>query len=239
MTATDATLSIVCRDLEQVSAEFLTWLDDNTERVRQEKAGLTKEFRRLAAQARRLAQAAQRPMCVGVFGPSQSGKSYLISALARKGNAPLLADFAGQEVDFIRDINPEGGRESTGLVTRFTLQPAAGATPAAPVHMRLLTQTDLVKILGNTYYADCDHSDDELLTPAQLTEVLDSLAPLAQAQPADPLTAEDVYDLQAYFERYFKGQERIRLLRLGYWEPAAQLAPRLRIQDRAKLFSVI
>ncbi len=239
MTATDATLSTVCRDLEQVSAEFLTWLDDNTERVRQEKAGLTKEFRRLAAQARRLAQAAQRPMCVGVFGPSQSGKSYLISALARKGNAPLLADFAGQEVDFIRDINPEGGRESTGLVTRFTLQPAAGATPAAPVHMRLLTQTDLVKILGNTYYADCDHSDDELLTPAQLTEVLDSLAPLAQAQPADPLTAEDVYDLQAYFERYFKGQERIRLLRLGYWEPAAQLAPRLRIQDRAKLFSVI
>jgi len=239
MTATDATLNTVCRDLEQVSAEFLTWLDDNTERVRQEKAGLTKEFRRLTAQARRLAQAAQRPMCVGVFGPSQSGKSYLISALARKGNAPLLADFAGQEVDFIRDINPEGGRESTGLVTRFTLQPAAGATPAAPVHMRLLTQTDLVKILGNTYYADCDHSDDELLTPAQLTEVLDRLAPLAQAQPADPLTAEDVYDLQAYFERYFKGQERIRLLRLGYWEPAAQLAPRLRIQDRAKLFSVI
>ena len=239
MTATDATLSNTCRTLEQVGAEFLTWLDDNAERVRQEKAGLTKEFRRLTAQARRLDQAAQRPMCVGVFGPSQSGKSYLISALARKGNAPLLADFAGQDIDFIRDINPEGGRESTGLVTRFTLQPAAGATPAAPVQMRLLTQTDLVKILGNTYYADCDHSDDELLTQAQLTELLTGLVPAAQPQPVDPLTAEDVYDLQAYFERYFKGQERVRLLRHGYWEQAAQLAPRLRIQDRAKLFGVI
>ncbi|MDG4597172.1 MAG: virulence factor SrfC family protein [Candidatus Contendobacter sp.] len=239
MTATDATLSTTCRTLEQVGAEFLTWLDDNAERVRQEKAGLTKEFRRLATQARRLDQAAQRPMCVGVFGPSQSGKSYLISALARKGNAPLLADFAGQDIDFIRDINPEGGRESTGLVTRFTLQPAAGATSAAPVQMRLLTQTDLVKILGNTYYADCDHSDDALLTQAQLTELLAGLTPAAQPQPVDPLTAEDVYDLQAYFERYFKGQERVRLLRHGYWEQAAQLAPRLRIQDRAKLFGVI
>jgi len=105
--------------------------------------------------------------------------------------------------------------------------------------MRLLTQTDLVKILGNTYYADCDHSDDELLTQAQLTELLAGLAPVAQPQPVDPLTAEDVYDLQAYFERYFKGQERVRLLRHGYWEQAAQLAPRLRIQDRAKLFGVI
>ena len=124
-------------------------------------------------------------------------------------------------------------------MTRFTLQPAAGATSAAPVQMRLLTQTDLVKILGNTYYADCDHSDDELLTQAQLTELLTGLVPAAQPQPVDPLTAEDVYDLQAYFERYFKGQERVRLLRHGYWEQAAQLAPRLRIQDRAKLFGVI
>ncbi|MDG4554777.1 MAG: virulence factor SrfC family protein [Candidatus Competibacter sp.] len=239
MTANDATLSIACQTLDRVGAEFLTWLDDHAERVRQEKAGLTKEFRRLTAQARRLEQAVRRPMCAGVFGPSQSGKSYLISALARKGTAPLLADFAGQKIDFIRDINPEGGRESTGLVTRFSLKPGSEVAPAAPVQMRLLSQTDLVKILGNTYYADCDHSEDEPLGQAQLTELLDGLASAAQAQPVDPLTAEDVFDLQAYFERYFKGYERVRLLRHGYWEQTAQLAPRLRIQDRARLFGVI
>jgi len=232
-------LRALCQDLEQVSAEFLVWLDQHPDRIGQEKAGLTKEFRRLTTQARRLDQAAQRPMCAGVFGPSQSGKSYLISALARKGTAPLLADFAGQTIDFIRDINPEGGRESTGLVTRFTLQATPGVSPAAPVQMRLLTQTDLVKMLGNTYYADCDHSDDEPLNPAWLNELLEGLAPAAQAQAVDPLTADDVFDLQAYFERYFKGFERVRLLRHGFWEQAAQLAPRLRIQDRARLFGVI
>ena len=239
MTANDATLSNACQALDQAGAEFLSWLDDHSERVRQEKAGLTKEFRRLTAQARRLEQAVRRPMCAGVFGPSQSGKSYLISALARKGTAPLLADFAGQKIDFIREINPEGGRESTGLVTRFSLNPGFEVTSAAPVQMRLLSQTDLLKILGNTYYADCDHSEDEPLVQAQLTELLDGLVPMAQAQPVDPLTADDVFDLQAYFERYFKGYERIRLLRHDYWEQAAQLAPRLRIQDRARLFGVI
>ena len=40
-------------------------------------------------------QAARRKMCVGVFGPSQSGKSYLISALARDAKGSLLADFGG------------------------------------------------------------------------------------------------------------------------------------------------
>ncbi len=91
-------LSARCRELEQVGNGFLSWIDEHPDRVGQEKAGLTKEFRRLTAQARRLDQAVQRPMCAGVFGPSQSGKSYLISALARKGNAPLLADFAGQKI---------------------------------------------------------------------------------------------------------------------------------------------
>ena len=78
MTAIDATLSSACQTLDRVGTDFLAWLDENPERVRQEKAGLTKDFRRLTAQARRLEQAARRPMCVGVFGPSQSGKSYLI-----------------------------------------------------------------------------------------------------------------------------------------------------------------
>ncbi|MCB1770094.1 MAG: TerD family protein, partial [Candidatus Competibacteraceae bacterium] len=239
LVASSDQLSTRCRELEQVGVGFLNWLVEYPERVGQEKAGLTKEFRRLVAQAKRLNQAVQRPMCAGVFGPSQSGKSYLISALARKGNAPLLADFAGQKIDFIRDLNPEGGRESTGLVTRFTLQTVPGATPAAPVQMRLLTQTDLVKMLGNTYYADCDHSNDEPLSQTRLNELLTGLVPAAQASPVDPLIAEDVFDLQAYFERYFKGQERVRLLRHGYWEQAAQLAPRLRIQERARLFSMI
>lgn len=49
---------------------------------------------------------------------------------------------------------PGGGKESTGLVTRFTLTPS-GAPTMFPVKLRLLSELDIVKILTNTYYADC------------------------------------------------------------------------------------
>ena len=60
-------------------------------------------------------------MCVGVFGPSQAGKSYLVSILASRDGRPLQARFADKTYDFLREINPPGNRESTGLVTRFGL----------------------------------------------------------------------------------------------------------------------
>ncbi|MEZ5585328.1 MAG: virulence factor SrfC family protein [Candidatus Competibacteraceae bacterium] len=218
MSVTDQQLSSTCRALEQASQQFLRWMDACADRVGQEKVGLSKEFRRLTTQARRLDQAVQRPMCVGVFGPSQSGKSYLISALARKGTALLLADFAGQAVDFIRDLNPEvGGIDRSGHA--FYRASVASAAQRAGADA-LAHQTDLIKIIGNTYYADCDHSEDVLLTQEQLNAALDSLAQAAQTAPVDPLNADDVYDLQAYFERYFKGFERVRLLRHGFWERA-------------------
>jgi hypothetical protein len=44
-------------------------------------------------------------MCIGIYGPSQSGKSYLVSALAREPGKRLVAMLGGREVDFIETIN--------------------------------------------------------------------------------------------------------------------------------------
>src|SRR5262249_45263076 len=156
--------------------------------------------------ARRLLAAVERPMCVGVFGPSQSGKSYLISALARKGTSPLIADFDGcpSGIDFVSQINPEGGKESTGLVTRFSIRHQP--TPAGyPVALRLLSQTDIVKILGNAYLSDCDQSEEEAPDAAKVAEALKAAHGVAAERAVDSLTEDDVYDLQDYFERNFKG----------------------------------
>ena len=102
-------------------------------------------------------------MCVGVFGPSQAGKSYLVSVLARKGETltAVFDDPARPEVDFIQDINPYGEKEATGLVTRFTVHKPQ--TPLEfPVFLRLLTQTDLLKILANSYFHDGDCQEEKL-----------------------------------------------------------------------------
>lgn len=108
MQPADRSLAEGCRGVREAALGFLAWVQANESKVRQERIALRKDFRTWAATAARLARAVERPMCVGVFGPSQSGKSYLISALARKGSQPLLVDFGGQLIDFVREINPPG-----------------------------------------------------------------------------------------------------------------------------------
>ena len=68
----------------------------------------------------------------------------------------MQARFGDKSYDFLREINPPGNRESTGLVTRFGLGLSAGDKDF-PVRVRLLTQTDIVKILGNSFLLDFDH----------------------------------------------------------------------------------
>ena len=121
----DKELARRCRELAETSRTAGAWLRDNADTVGSEGASLQKNMRTAARFYGKCEQAALRKMCVGVFGPSQSGKSYLISALASNAHEVLQADFCGKKFSFIEEINPDGGKESTGLVTRFTTTPPA------------------------------------------------------------------------------------------------------------------
>lgn len=118
----DKALAERCRILaEQVDAAG-QWVSENAETVvRNNTDPLLATLRASARALRRAERAAHRKMCVGVFGPSQAGKSYLISALAMDTQGNLITTFEGTQCDFLKEINPEGGKESTGLVTRFTI----------------------------------------------------------------------------------------------------------------------
>ncbi|MBV8507442.1 MAG: type III effector HopL1, partial [Alphaproteobacteria bacterium] len=238
MSPADEKLAERCAAIAETASAGAEWIDRNREQLRAEAEVAIKDLRRTAYVARRLETAARRKMCVGVFGPSQSGKSYLISALARSGQERLIADFGGELIDFIRDINPEGGRESTGLITRFTIDPALALPSGHAVQLRLLTQTDIVKILGNTFFADCKQSSLADPEPADISAAIDKIAARAGA-PAGDLSEDEVLDCQEYFEKYFDANSRVKVLRRAYWQRAAALAPRLRPADRAALFGLI
>jgi hypothetical protein len=117
---TDARLVKDCEATAAAAQQAIDWVTDtkNDQRVGQDRPYLERSLRSHAYQARRLARSLERPMCIGVFGPSQAGKSYLVSVLARKGEAltALFADAAHPEVDFIKEINPYGEKEATGLL---------------------------------------------------------------------------------------------------------------------------
>lgn len=232
-----------CRSTLKETRDAIKWINsgENETTVGVERKPLDRSLRRLVTEATKLDKAVDRPMCVGVFGPSQAGKSYLVSVLARKGSAPLMARFGGEskDYDFVAEINPGGDRESTGLVTRFSLRDLP-APEGYPVCLRLLTESDLVKVIANTYFLD---GDPKTLVPISQDELLETFVAARavasdQSSEVNQLTPEDIWDIQEYCEKTFEGTRSLEALR-GFWDEASVLAPRLSFADRADLFSVI
>jgi len=200
---------------------------------------LKKDLKRSIAQCKRLETAAGARMCVGVYGASQAGKSYLVSVLATRNERPLMARFGNDQVDFLRQINPAGGQESTGLVTRFTTD--QHQTPTGfPVQARLLTEMDLAKIFVNSFAEDVLTSEDEdyEALAKQSNTVLESLE--KEPPATSPVRLEEVYELEDYCNtRLGMHPNAIVLKKIDFWERAAELLPRLDLQDRIRLVELI
>jgi hypothetical protein len=243
----DVLLAEHCGQLDRTCAAARDWLERNRALVGRDLEGQEKELRRAGRFFRSCAVAAQRRMCVGVFGPSQAGKSYLVSGLAGATAGRLRVRIGGAVHDFLSDVNPAGGKESTGLVTRFT--PAGSPSdiqtgiqsgkPLGAVHIRLLSFTDVVKILADTYFSDAEHFEAPDRNAA--FAVLDSLEQRrTPAAAADGISGDDVEELQEFIIRHFRGKPRVQQVLDGhFWDRAASLAPQLDDAGRAELFGLI
>jgi hypothetical protein len=245
-------LARAAHDLAAAAGDARQWVADvqaNAPRVASEALSLIETARRIESVAGKLERAATRRMCVGVFGPSQSGKSYLVSSLckpppdaaegASAGREGMVAEFAGQELDFLKEINPPGGKESTGLVTRLSTQ-RRETPPGYPVPLLLLTETDLVRILANSYLSDFDANRLEFKVPGpnEVRDLLNELQKSAGSSVfAGHLDEKAIFELREYFLRNFP--TRTSWLANEYWRFAEQGASRLSIADRARFFSVL
>ena len=210
------------RDAAKQARQWVETVRATVPSIANEAESLIEETRRLENLCAKVANATTRRMCVGVYGASQQGKSYLVSILARPpGKAQLLARFGAEKLDFITEINPSGGKESTGLVTRFSIHPSGHAVaPEFPVELRLLTETDLVKILANAFQSDFDQNNLQIEAPdedAVLAVLAACEAKLASAPVASHLSEIALFDLGEYFNRNFKNRWET-LSPIRYWE---------------------
>ena len=234
----DKLLADQCDRLSRETVTASEWLSGNTELVGRDFAGHEKELRKAGRLLRSCAVAARRKMCVGIFGPSQAGKSYLVSTLAGNEDRKLWTKLGDTTYDFLSEINPAGGKESTGLVTRFTLTRPAEPPAGYPVHVRLLSVIDVVKILTNTYFSDAEHM--EAPDRQGMLNTLQELEKRKQGTPTGGMTPDDVEDLQEYVHKYFRSKPRVQqLLDQHFWDRIIPLAPLLSDADRAELFGII
>jgi hypothetical protein len=107
-----------------------------------------------------IAKVALRPMTLTLFGQSQAGKSYLVSEIAGGTSQDFrVLGGNGKTYDFLTEITPPGGDESTAQVTRFTRVDDTARYVECPVHIRLMSPSDLAKIFANGFAFECSHPD--------------------------------------------------------------------------------
>lgn len=240
----DEALDTTCRTVAEATRGALAWVADNAKLVGPARPELERALKRNLVEARRLQVASVRPMSAAVFGPSQAGKSFLIGKFITPAGRPSMAVFgtgAEQEkLDFLTQVNPQGGKETTGLVTRFSISPMP--TPAGfPVVLRLLREMDLVKILANSFLFDLSGTFEarEPLSPAWIGRLIAELKPQAAAAPTGGISAEDVLELRDYLEESLAAHPYVQLRDVteAYWPAMEALLPNLGGAARVRALS--
>jgi hypothetical protein len=143
--------------------DALRTLDDALARATTAAIPTTKEapppeaeaLRELAFRLRKLRRAWGRPQSLGFFGPSQAGKSFLVGALLSQELGTLQVLSRTGEVDFLKEINPAKGVESTGTVTRFSTHRAPAPLSRGDFYCRLLSLEVMLESLATGFLVEC------------------------------------------------------------------------------------
>lgn len=239
---TDHSLADRCNTLAEIGREALGWMDipANAERIGAERKSMQRVLRRSIRRATKLGKSARTRMSISVFGPSQAGKSFLVSVLARPADGRLVADFGGTLLDYISELNPEGEGESTGLVTRFTTARET-LPPGFPIHLRFLSEADLARMLINSFFMDGDQSEP---TPeatdiaAHIDKFTARIGSVATAPTFPGMTYEEMVEVEQYVETNFRQSAHCAALK-PFWEPAATLIAHLPPADRAEFLAIL
>ena len=141
-------------------------------------------LRDLALRTRKLRRAWSRKQSLGLFGPSQAGKSFLVGALLSHELGSLEVLARSGAVDFLKEINPAKGVESTGVVTRFTAS-AAPPLRRGDFACDLLSLESVLQSMATGFLVECT-------SPAVENDRVENTLREARLQagpPASPLYA--------------------------------------------------
>ena len=186
----------------------------------------------------RVSSALQKRPSIAIFGQSQVGKSFLVRSLAKSpitSKLEIINSMTEERIDFLQKINPPGGRESTGIITRFSTSKPINIKSAYAYKVELLSQLDIAAIIINGYLEDIQEYIEEL----DKEEILDKVTALKAAYPTidnTDLKEDKVYDFNDYIISNYKDDRRIDYCKaINFFNDLVLLLPRMSYDKRWEL----
>ena len=216
------------------------WVNKNIDSDRgQHTSILLKNKRRIV---RKISNSIDSKPVFALFGASQVGKSYLVKNILSVSGAPLEIKLGDKTIDFLKDINPPGtGAESTGVVTRFTIDIASDSVDF-PVRSKLLNIKDIILIVCDSFFSDLktieDYptAEDFKLFSMELGLRYGNISPIQEV-----LVEDDIFDIKDYFDKnFYKFSYYTKNINdSNYWFDVGKIIPFIPISNWVDVFSIL
>lgn len=175
-----------------------------------------------------------------IYGESQAGKSYLVSALlSGKGNPFKILDGNENEYDFKAQINPRGNEmESTSVVTRFSTK-YKSINRNFPIIAKILSPTDIILVICEAYYNNLKVnkplSFDELKVKINIFENEYKVKEECQKL----IIEDDVLDIENYFNDNFSKLVYNNIKDAKFFEIISTVVTRISPDEWKNVFSLL
>lgn len=229
-----------CTIIRQVAEDGMNWVNGNAEEDKKEVT--ISELKTLRRHVNRYADAIPKRPAIAIFGQSQVGKSYLVSNLAKTPEAYSLlvkVPGTGDEIDFIKNINPPGGgKEATGLVTRFTTADTFQDS-WKPFELKIFSQSDITCVIANGYLSDITHYI-YAIDREKIQKKIGELAQFKDKSVRPGFSEDDVYNLKEYLNERFRDHFLIKDLNtINFWDDLAEIIPYIDPLERWKVLELL
>jgi hypothetical protein len=176
-----------------------------------------------------------------IYGASQMGKSYLVGSLLSENGKPFtIVDGTNKEFDFINTINPIGKKtEATSLATRFSTN-YEWINPSFPIKAKLLSPSDLILVLCDSYYNDIKQKADLALKSEEINEKVSEFYSRFSERKTQQgsLTEDDISDIQDYFDKNFSAKTT-RIKDSTFFNQVPLLIDKVEINEWAEVFAIL
>ncbi|WP_026716904.1 virulence factor SrfC family protein [Flavobacterium gelidilacus] len=179
--------------------ETVNWAEDNLKY--EEKNALILKLKNALNTFNKVSKNIDSKPVIAVFGGSQVGKSYLIKNLLSRKGQPFVIRNNDKEYDFLKDINPPGvGAESTGVVTRFTVDNEV-KFQEFPIQIKLLSSKDILIIILDSFFLDLKKITD-FVNSKDLNLHIQKFESKFTNSKQNVLSEYDILELKEYFENH-------------------------------------